>query len=100
MRDTEKQVFYEQIIELNRIIEDRELLQKEFCKYADKQKRHALSRILPYSNHYLQALFKRGFLPSFLSKKAIVSHLNAIRCEANKDLLIYALYKKYKGEQI
>ena len=45
-------------------------------------------------------LFKRGFLPSFLSKKAIVSHLNAIRCEAHKDLLIYALYKKYKGEQI
>ena len=100
MRDTEKQAFYEQIIKLNRIIEDKKLLQKEFYKYADKQKRHALSRILPYSNHYLQALFKRGFLPSFLSKKAIVSHLNAIRCEAHKDLLIYALYKKYKGEQI
>lgn len=71
MRDTEKQAFYEQIIKLNRIIEDKKLLQKEFYKYADKQKRHALSRILPYSNHYLQALFKRGFLPSFYQRKRL-----------------------------
>lgn len=97
MNNEEKEIFYSHIKKLNAIIKDKQLLLNSFQDYAHKQEKNALARILPYNNHYLQALFKRSFLPSLLSKKAIISHLNAIRCESHKDLLIHALYKIYKN---
>lgn len=82
---------------LSKIIADRKELEEQYNTYCFHQQRKSLSRILPYSNKILVGLYKRGWIPSFLNPKMIISHLNAIRCESHRNILIKnleAIYKK------
>ncbi|MBP5366426.1 MAG: CapA family protein [Bacteroidales bacterium] len=83
----EQEVFNERINELNKIIQDDLLLNDRFSEWTDKNRRKSMSRLLPYSNHYLVALYKRGLFPSLLSKKKLINISNAIRCEAHRDIV-------------
>lgn len=91
---TESEQFNDTFNKLNSIIIDNNALNKKYKEYTSSQERKALSRILPYTNKYLVALYKRKYFPSFLYKKDIVTRLNAIRCEAHRELLISILNNK------
>lgn len=94
LNEKNKQQFFSEFERLTSIIADESLLHSYFNDYIESENKKALSRILPYSNHYLVALYKRGLLPSFLSRKAVISHLNALQCESHRDMIIKCL-KKY-----
>lgn len=87
-------VFNETFDLLSNIIITKDHLQSRFNDYVQSQQRKSLSRMLPYSGHYLVALFKRGLFPSFLTKKMLVSRLNAIQCEAHRDIIVETLKTK------
>ena len=83
--------FEKQIALLNTIISDSTKLENEFRKYAFSKRKNYIVDYVPYTNKYLRALYKRGFLPSFFSQKRQLKALNDIRCEAHRDLLIESL---------
>lgn len=87
----ELNAFDKQISILNKIISDPTKLEYEFRKYAFSKRKNYIVDFVPYTNKYLRALYKRGFLPSFFSQKRQLKALNDIRCEAHRDLLIESL---------
>lgn len=88
--------FFDEFKSLSSVIENEEMLQDRFDQFLKSNERKAIARLLPYSNHYLVGLFKRGFIPSFLSKHAYVGRLNALQCESHRDILIKILRYKLK----
>lgn len=91
MNDKEQREFNDKIGVLNGIITDQGLLEKKFTEYANIKKGNYRVIFAPYSNRYLKALCKRGFLPSFFTDRRRMCALNDIRCEAHRDLLIESL---------
>lgn len=95
----EKDAYSDRIRELNTIIGDEELLQKVFDKYVGSKR--PLSVFLPYSNHYLTELYKRGWLPSCLSERKLAKMISRIKCEAHNEVLRRSFspdYLKNKGK--
>lgn len=86
--------FNESFNNLNSIIKNRELLESNYQQYLLSQERKAISRILPYTNKYLIALYKRGLFPSFMGKCDYATRLNALQCESHRDILQNVLHKK------
>ena len=76
----------QKVEELNTIISNDESLKQTYNSMIEKQ--HPLSPMQPYSNHYVRALYHRGFLPNLISKQKQAEILNAVRCETHRDLLI------------
>lgn len=91
-----KDKFFDEFKNLSSVIANREILQHKFDQFLKFNEKKAIARMLPYSNHYLVGLFKRGFIPSFLSKNAYVGRLNALQCESHRDILINILKSKLK----
>lgn len=91
MNDKEHREFNDNIGDLNGIITNQGLLEKKFAEYANIKKGNYHVIFAPYSNRYLKALCKRGFLPSFFTDRRKKCALNDIRCEAHRDLLIESL---------
>lgn len=96
LNEDEYEAFIKEFNHLSSVISNREQLEREYAMYEEKEQRKALSRVLPFSNHYLVALYKRGLLPSMLSYETIISRLNAVQCESHRDLLIAALRTKLR----
>ena len=90
----ELNAFDKQITFLNSIISNPTKLESEFLKYAFSKRENYIVDYVPYSNRYLRALYKRGFLPSFFSQERQLKALNDIRCEAHRDLLTESLLLK------
>lgn len=83
----EKEDFFKDIECLNETIANDKLLNEAFANMA-KQKRNFIFRgFRPYTNRLANALFYRGFLPSFLSKDRIKTIFAIIECEAHNDVL-------------
>lgn len=78
----------ESIDSLNKIIVDDEKLEEKFDKMISARKQ-PLSPFVPYSNHYLKALYHRGLFPSFLSKKRLAQILNSISCETHREVFLH-----------
>lgn len=91
MNEDESQEFNDNINSLNTVIIENNLLEKKFAEYAKCKKENYRIIFSPYSNRYLKALCKRGFLPSFFNNGRRMCALNDIRCEAHRDLLIESL---------
>ena len=94
LRDNEFIEFNKSFYSLSTIIKDRDLLENYYTQYLLSQEKKAISRILPYTNKYLIALYKRGLLPSFMKKNNYATRLNALQCESHRDILQYILHKK------
>lgn len=47
-----------------------------------------LSPMQPYTSHYIRALYHRGLLPDFISRRKKAEILNIVRCETHRELLI------------
>ncbi|MBR5656490.1 MAG: CapA family protein [Prevotella sp.] len=94
MTVNEQTVFKKSIVELNAIINDDILLAKHYQKWMEKRCRYYISTILTWSGKWFKALFRRGYIHSFVSKQNALLLLNYIRCESHRDLLIRSM-KKY-----
>lgn len=91
---TEQAAAMQSVERLNRIISDDLLLEQHFKDYVDSWQPVMDTWIQPYKGKYLPSLYKKGFLPSLLSKHKIRLYTNLIRCEAHRDILLGALTKK------
>ena len=96
MEGEAKESFNGRIKELNRIISNDDQLEVAFEGWCKQQKPIIEYSLTPYSGRYLRALWHRGLLPSFLSKKKIVGLYNKVLCEAHRDVLVDFLSNKVK----
>lgn len=88
--------------EINAVIADEDALKQKFEEFTQKTASQNMAILTPYTNRYLLALWRRGLLPSFISKRKILSLLNQINCEAHRDRCINTLQRKvseYRGNK-
>lgn len=89
IKDTTK--FNQQLRELNRIINNDELLVNEVEKYYKESSKQTSLIFEPFYNGHFNKLFLNKIFPSFLSKKRRLLALNYVDCESHLDKLKYAL---------
>ncbi len=77
--------------QLNSIIADDAKLQSAFDEYVQKWKPVMNTWIQPYKGKYLPSLYKKGLLPSIITKNKKLLFTNLIRCEAHRDILINSI---------
>lgn len=87
------------IKELNRIIADPELLQKYQNDFYRENERNYTQLFEPHDNRLINALRRRGLIPSLISKKRKNMALDFIQCESHRDRLIYHLLH-YNNKQL
>lgn len=87
------------IEELNRIIADPELLQKYQNDFYRENERNYTQLFEPHDNRLINALRRRGLIPSLISKKRKNMALDFIQCESHRDRLIYHLLH-YNNKQL
>jgi hypothetical protein len=86
LSDSDKIKFDYSIENLNRIINDEDMLEIEFEKYFESVRDLYLAYLEPYSNFILHGLHKRKLFPSLFRKKKKELYLNLIRCESHRDI--------------
>ena len=91
MNEIEKKSMLEHLEKLNVIIADDALLADEFNKYVASWKPIMNTWIQPYKGKIMAALYKRGLLPSIITKKKKLLYTNLIRCEAHRDILLQSI---------
>ena len=79
--------FFFNIERINGIISDPQLLYKEFESFSKTKFLTIDSVLSPYSSRLGLGLFKRGLLPSFISKQKLIHLQNIVECEARRDEL-------------
>lgn len=89
--ESESQSMKHHLLELNKIILDDEKLEHAFNKYVASWKPIMNTWIQPYKGKYLPSLYKKGFLPSIISKDKKMLLTNLVRCEAHRDILIHSI---------
>lgn len=87
----DRTAFDEQINKLNAIITDDNRLTTETNSYYSKQRKRFLLPFQPYSNNFLRKLFKKGILPSLVSRKREMFLADRIMMESHRDILIYCM---------
>ena len=94
LSDQEVEKFKTNMSRLNAIIADDQLLSDKFDAFC-KEKRIIYEIYMePYRNTLLASLYKRGLFPSFFSKQKKRLHLNIMRCESHRDVLMEMLKKE------
>ena len=91
LAENESNAIRQHLQELNKIIADDVKLESEFKKYIDSWKPLMKTWIQPYRGKYLPGMFKKGLLPSLLSREKQMLFTNLIRCEAHRDILINSI---------
>ena len=82
------------IIELNKVLRDEKRLAEETEKYYASAKDKMSEVFEPLNGRYYLAAKRRGWLPSFISKKRKLLAENFITCESHRDKMIYYLEHK------
>ena len=90
---SEKTAMLTHLDQLNAIIADDEKLTGEFIKYAATWKPLMNTWIQPYKG-IMASLYKKGLLPSIITKRKKLLYNNLIRCEAHRDILLYSINPK------
>lgn len=98
MNQHEESAFKKSIAELNSIILNDKLLANEFRKRCENSHQTYRIALEPYTNRIFKALFVRGLLPSFLSRKHLLALRNYIECESHAEGLKYTLKKMTSNE--
>lgn len=83
--------FNNHIIELNRIICDREKLTEAVYNYYASGLRRSKTAFEPIQNRYFNGLQARGYLPSFISNKRIKKLYNVWFCESHREKVDFFL---------
>ncbi len=97
MEKKEKREFESKISELNAIIADPYKLQNEFAVYSVKKKKSRLVALEPIRNRYLNALQRRGILPSLVKDKYKLLVYHYLICEGHRDVYREILKQEYEN---
>ncbi|SLM28701.1 putative Capsule biosynthesis protein CapA [Desulfamplus magnetovallimortis] len=94
LKEDEKNIFND-IKNFNRIIQDKELLAKEWHTFITSREKNYHKKLSPMSvltNRYLKYVFyKFIFNQLYLNNNYLATFLNILRCEAHSDALIYTI---------
>lgn len=90
----DKNSFDSRILGLNTIIANDKLLKSEHQKWMNQTSKRYKLALEPYQNRYLAALYIKGLLPSFITKKKKLRLLNYLECEAHLERIINTLRNK------
>lgn len=94
IEDKEERIFFdENIHRLNSIIQDDKALMQNFDSFCKTQQKNIIIHFSPYNCRLLQALCRRGLLPTILSKQRKLDIMNKVRCEAHRDIVISVMKK-------
>lgn len=91
---SERKQFEMNIDQLSTVIADDTILSKKFEQYCLEKKAIYEVYMEPYRNHFIASMYKRGLIPSFFSKQKKRLHLNIMRCESHRDVLLEILKQK------
>lgn len=91
LNEADKKAMLEHLDKLNFIIADDTKLEAEFKKYAETWKAVMNTWIQPYKGKIMSSLYKRGFLPSIITKRKKLLYTNLIQCEAHRDILLQSI---------
>lgn len=91
----EKEGLFKKLDELNEIIRNTDALEENLYKLSTKNTR-GFDPFHPYTNSYLCGLYRRGLLPSFVSKKKLMAIQNKIECESHLERLSYVIQYNLK----
>ena len=91
VKDAEKKTMLQHLEKLNTIIADDTILENEFKKYAQTWKPVMNTWIQPYKGKIMSSLYKRGLLPSIITKRKKLLYTNLIQCEAHRDILLQSI---------
>ena len=80
--------------ELCSTIADDHNLKEQHLQWMNRTSKWYLLALEPYQNRILVALYNRGLLPSFITKKKKYRFLNVLECEAHLERTIQALKNK------
>lgn len=89
----DKSKFDNRIDELNKIINNHQLLNNNFNGLVEKEKLDYLTCIEPLTNRYINALQRRKLFPLFATNSFKLLLINLLQCESHKDILEYSLKK-------
>lgn len=96
IKGEEKEYFTQEIERLNQLIADPVVLEEKLRELAVKT-RSGFSPFNPYTNPYLSGLYRRGWLPSFVSKKKLMAIQNKIECESHLERLKFVVQEELKA---
>lgn len=91
MIDKDREHFNLEINQINKIIMNDTLLNKEYNNWLNLREKHYMAIAETWGGRLYKAAYRRGLLPTFISKKNAIILLNNIRCESHHDLLIKTL---------
>lgn len=80
--------FNAKIESINAIITNKETLKIELNSYYDSCGYHCSEFLEPIKSRYYLGARRRGWLPSLISKRWLLSAANSIQCESHRDVLI------------
>lgn len=89
-----KQEFLKKVNELNEIICDNDVLEKEYFLWVEQNSSWYKNIFVPYNTRIAKGLFKRGFLPSFIGRDKKNTILNFLKCESHFDRLMHIIDNK------
>jgi poly-gamma-glutamate synthesis protein (capsule biosynthesis protein) len=87
----DKSAFLQELMELNRIIRNKEYLVCELDNYYKICKDGTKIAFEPYNNRILNKLYSMNLLPSFLSKSKMEQICNMVECESHLEKTLYFL---------
>ena len=88
--------FIHDIMCLNSIIEDNSRLEDAFDNFILSKKMNFLTKIIPFENRWIKALFRRNYLGTWFSEKKLVELKNITTCESHLETyqLLFKLLTK------
>lgn len=81
---------------INTILLNKQYLIKEVEKYYNDKMFNIRSVFEPFNNRFILGAQRRGWIPSFISKKNVNMLKNFIECESHRDRVIHYFNKMYK----
>lgn len=83
--------FKEKISELSESIQDDDILSAKLSDFVKQPEKNPMVTFEPYSSHFLSALRRRNWLPSFVSARKKENIKAKILCESHRDCILEAL---------
>lgn len=96
MQGEERLAFERKIAELNQIIADDELLNREYDRFCQRRKRAIIAPFTAYLTPFARVAAGRRLLPYLIPKGKMAELINFIECESHRDVLLKVLHEKFE----
>lgn len=88
-----KKTYNDTINKINALIANPKELEKVYSEWVLSSERYSKSIFTPYCSHFLLGLYKKGYLPSFITDRKRLQILNGLFCESHFDKIKMSIYK-------